>query len=207
MRGPVPWERGSATGTGTRIQGARRRHDHCGNPERETTGEFLLDANPQHAAPGCNGRNVIDAPWIDVRTGLFVDVTGVKERGEGDLRSDKNGHGYAARQLWPLRDTVFEGVPASVPFDFAEMPRGECGVESLYLRSIRSKLLSFVFVFAYLPAILLECLPICLSGAFDSRGDGGVWSVTRIRTMADASVHVCLSSHSHELGAAPYGVD
>ncbi|KXX79994.1 Protein MNN4 [Madurella mycetomatis] len=72
----------------------------------ETTGArrdrtYLLDVNPHYAEAGRRqGRNVIDARWIDLDTGMFVDITALDR-------------GYMAS-----KETQFEGVQALVLFEF-----------------------------------------------------------------------------------------
>ncbi|RYP69707.1 hypothetical protein DL771_005986 [Monosporascus sp. 5C6A] len=103
----------SATGRGDEDSGGRRRRDRCGRPERETTGEFLLDVSPHYAAPRGNGGNVM-----------------TKGGGSpGPLERQERPRLRGA----PAVAAAFEGVPASVPFDFAEILSGEYGVESLYV--------------------------------------------------------------------------
>jgi hypothetical protein len=68
--------------------------------------------------------NVIDARWIDVRNGLFIDITGLSE-----TRPDtapgvwwcKNYHQYKVEDLYPMRETMFEGVVATVPYEYEKM--------------------------------------------------------------------------------------
>ncbi|KAI1006475.1 hypothetical protein K3495_g1747 [Podosphaera aphanis] len=84
--------------------------------------QYLIDVNSKHVERvHGDGQNVIDARWIDVRNGLFVDITGLSET-EPELHPDvwscKNGHHYATRELFPLRLSIFEGVYAKVPFMF-----------------------------------------------------------------------------------------
>ncbi|KAI9902108.1 hypothetical protein N3K66_003925 [Trichothecium roseum] len=105
-------------------------------PLREKT--YLLDVNPYHAEAGPgDAANVIDARWIDTENGMFVDITGVRQR-EGDgpgpaLWSCKNHHRYAGQDLWPLRTTEFEGVEARVPYSVENILRQEYGDASLVL--------------------------------------------------------------------------
>ena len=60
---------------------------------------FLLDINPSFRHRGMDDMlNVIDARWIDMDSGLYVDITAVRyslieEEGEGMLY-DKSGHRY-----------------------------------------------------------------------------------------------------------------
>ncbi|KAE8449749.1 hypothetical protein EG329_007524 [Mollisiaceae sp. DMI_Dod_QoI] len=84
--------------------------------------EFLLDVNPNHVERmRGNGMNVIDARWIDVRNGLYIDITGLSETNPAQqpgIWSCKNYHHYRTRDIYPLRETVFEGVSALVPYGF-----------------------------------------------------------------------------------------
>jgi hypothetical protein len=88
----------------------------------EVQREYLLDINPNHVDRlRGDGQNVIDARWIDVRNGLFIDITGLSETNpsmQPGIWSCKNFHRYRTRDLYPLRETVFEGVPALVPYSF-----------------------------------------------------------------------------------------
>jgi hypothetical protein len=88
----------------------------------EINRKYLLDINPNlvDRLRG-DGQNVIDARFIDVRNGLFIDITGLSETNpsiQPGVWSCKNSHRYKTRDLYPLRETVFEGVPALVPYSF-----------------------------------------------------------------------------------------
>ena len=84
--------------------------------------QYLLDVNPFHVERVYgNGLNVIDARWIDMQTGLFIDITGLSETRpvqQPGVWSCKNSHRYHTRDLYPLRQTIFEGVPSLVPYAF-----------------------------------------------------------------------------------------
>ncbi|KAG9234576.1 mannosylphosphate transferase [Amylocarpus encephaloides] len=85
-----------------------------------TTHEYLLDVNPNSADRlRGDGQNVIDARWIDTRNGLFIDITGLAETNpsmQPGIWSCKNLHRYHTKDIYPLRETEFEGVPALVPY-------------------------------------------------------------------------------------------
>ncbi|KAK7524759.1 LicD family-domain-containing protein [Phyllosticta citriasiana] len=87
--------------------------------------EYLLDVNPYSAERvRGDGNNVIDARWIDTSNGLYIDITGLTEtRPDEDpgVWSCKNEHRYRTRDLFPLRPTLFEGVVAWVPFNYAKI--------------------------------------------------------------------------------------
>ncbi|KAI1780425.1 LicD family-domain-containing protein [Hypoxylon cercidicola] len=106
-----------------------------GGAEAFVNKTYLLDVNPYHGAVGRgNGHNVIDARWIDTSSGLFVDITGLMEREAAErpgVWSCKNAHRYRTADLYPLRRTEFEGVPAVVPFAFDKILADEYGAKSL----------------------------------------------------------------------------
>jgi hypothetical protein len=100
--------------------------------------------------------NVIDGRWIDVQSGLYIDITAARynldhEEGEGILY-DKYGHEYRVRHIaarwmnscvshmanisqdtyvFPLRDTTFEGVPCKIPYRYQAMLQAEYGKSAL----------------------------------------------------------------------------
>ena len=111
---------------------------HAAGPARldePVTRTYLLDVNP-HAAQRDNGDgfNIIDARWISVADGLYIDITGLSEqdpeKAPGEL-SCKNFHSYQRRHLWPLREAEFEGVRAHVPFAYRKVLADEYGVEAM----------------------------------------------------------------------------
>lgn len=97
--------------------------------------EYLLDINPNHVERvRGDGMNVIDARWIDVRNGLFIDITGLSETNpehQPGIWSCKNFHRYRTRDIYPLRETVFEGVPALVPYSFDRILTEEYSARAL----------------------------------------------------------------------------
>ncbi|KAI0872447.1 LicD family-domain-containing protein [Hypoxylon argillaceum] len=96
---------------------------------------YLLDVNPHHAAlTKGNGANVIDARWIDTSNGMFIDITGLRERDperSPGVWSCKNNHRYRTAELWPLRRTEFEGTEAWIPYAFDKVLTDEYGPKSL----------------------------------------------------------------------------
>lgn len=97
-------------------------HYHYTSEDGNTTREYLLDVNPWiWQRDRGDGMNVIDARWIDLRNGLFIDITGLSEvhpeRAPG-VWSCKNYHMYKTAELYPMRETMFEGVLAKVPYEY-----------------------------------------------------------------------------------------
>ena len=89
------------------------------------TRSYLLDINPAYIerVKG-NGKNIIDARWIDMRNGMYIDITGVSEaRPEKfpGVWSCKNEHNYTMMDLFPLRDSMFEGMIARVPYAYVRI--------------------------------------------------------------------------------------
>ncbi|KIM98964.1 hypothetical protein OIDMADRAFT_56138 [Oidiodendron maius Zn] len=101
----------------------------------ESQRQYLLDINPNHVDRQYgNGLNVIDARWVDVRNGLFIDITGLSETRptqQPGVWSCKNFHRYNTRDLYPLRETMFEGVPALVPYAFDKVLTDEYSQNAL----------------------------------------------------------------------------
>ncbi len=84
--------------------------------------QYLLDVNPAIVERDRgNGNNVIDARWIDIRNGLYIDVTGLSETEPVDqpgVWTCKNYHHYRTTDLYPMRETMYEGVVAKVPYAY-----------------------------------------------------------------------------------------
>ncbi|KAJ5578121.1 uncharacterized protein N7459_007085 [Penicillium hispanicum] len=92
------------------------------SPDSTLRRRYLLDINPwSRQRERGQGHNIIDARWIDIDTGLYIDITGLS-RLEPDEHPDiwqcKNFHKYRLGDIYPLRQTTFEGVSAKVPFQY-----------------------------------------------------------------------------------------
>ncbi|KAF4470230.1 hypothetical protein FALBO_2864 [Fusarium albosuccineum] len=100
--------------------------------------QYLLDINPHHVDIDMgNGQNIIDARWIDMHNGMYIDITGLRER-EADrpgVWSCKNKHRYNSQDLWPMRISEFEGVKARIPFNFNKILIDEYDTKSLVTES------------------------------------------------------------------------
>ncbi|KAK2750382.1 hypothetical protein FQN57_003862 [Myotisia sp. PD_48] len=97
--------------------------------------QYLLDVNPwSRQRPRGDGDNIIDARWIDTQNGLFIDITGISELDpdkEPGVLSCKNHHKYKAIDIYPMRESSFEGVPAKIPFRYNDILIKEYGHGSL----------------------------------------------------------------------------
>ncbi|KAK0778853.1 mannosyltransferase [Friedmanniomyces endolithicus] len=114
---------------------------------------YLLDINPAYnrstepAPPGNAegfappGKNNIDARYIDMQSGLFVDMTalapaaplrtsrGVPGREQRVLAKD--GHQYRYSDVFPLQASAFEGCAVLVPREVVKLLSDEYGADSL----------------------------------------------------------------------------
>ena len=99
--------------------------------------EYLLDVNPmQWERDRGDGMNVIDARWIDTRNGLFIDITGLSEtqpEAAPGIWSCKNYHHYRTKDLYPMRESTFEGMPAKIPYAYDKILLEEYHQKALVL--------------------------------------------------------------------------
>ncbi|KAI9839759.1 MAG: hypothetical protein M1838_004261 [Thelocarpon superellum] len=105
---------------------------------------YMIEVNPNYAVrEGGDPLNTIDARWVDMDTGLFIDITAVRRnftRPEPDVFSCKDGHDYRENQIFPLRDSTFEGKPVKVPYAYTELLKTEYGSRALTLTSFEHHL-------------------------------------------------------------------
>ena len=98
---------------------------------------YLLDVNPaSYERERGNGNNIIDARWIDVRNGLYIDITGLSETHPDDkpgVWSCKNYHRYHTTDLYPMRESLYEGVVAKVPYAYDRILTQEYHEKALVL--------------------------------------------------------------------------
>lgn len=114
--------------------------------------DYLLEVNPKYTNPSYSDYlNVIDARWIDINTGLFIDITAVRPHEElKDVICSKDQHEEKVRpvhgalsqaslltialqvdDLFPLRDSLFEGQAVKIPYNYAKLLTIEYGKASL----------------------------------------------------------------------------
>jgi hypothetical protein len=97
--------------------------------------DYFLDVNPYWMERVyADGENIIDARFIDTKTGLYVDITALTELDSVNLPnivSCKNYHHYRLEDIYPLRESVFEGTRAKVPYQYKKILSDEYGPRSL----------------------------------------------------------------------------
>lgn len=87
----------------------------------EGNGRFLIEVSPAYVQRVLgNGNNVIDARFIDVRSGLYLDITGLAYNHPKDANQVgcKSPHYYLPTHISPLHLTTFEGMPFYVPHEY-----------------------------------------------------------------------------------------
>ena len=103
--------------------------------------DYLLDVNPYWLERvHSDGENLIDARFIDTRNGLFIDITALTELDPVNLPnivSCKNYHNYRLEDIYPLRETLFEGTKAKVPFNYKRILQNEYGLRSIILANYK----------------------------------------------------------------------
>lgn len=106
-------------------------------PNKTTANDYLLEINPRYDFTGLDPSNHIDARWIDMETGLFIDITTLRRDASADaLGVDgalmvKDTHHYLYDDIYPLRESTIEGVPVLVPFNYAKIVTEEYGQKAL----------------------------------------------------------------------------
>lgn len=99
----------------------RTMHEYI-SEDRSIRRTYLLDVNPWSFEPGRgDGQNIIDARWIDMSNGLYIDITALRELNpdtEPGVWEDKNHHKYQTTDLYPMRDSLYHGVPAQIPYAY-----------------------------------------------------------------------------------------
>lgn len=108
-------------------------HEHGKHNEIVQT-NYLFDINPHQNDTEVDRMNIIDGRWIDMSTGMYIDLTVLRERDPAmrpGIWSCTNNHRYATNDLWPLRLTEFEGVPALIPHEFERILAYEYGRKGL----------------------------------------------------------------------------
>ena len=125
---------------------------------------YFLDVNPHYRERNKgNGENIIDARWIDMRNGLFIDITGISEIEQSDrpgVWACKNEHKYNASDIWPLRESIFEGVRALVPYAFRKVLTEEYEAKALTLVEYEGYVLAPLFCSNPLG-------PVCFVSSYD----------------------------------------
>lgn len=94
------------------------------NP-RHGNAKYLFEVSPTYIRQG-NGRNFIDARFIDINTGLYIDISGVsytrhtpppkvQAKPSAIMVHCKNWNWHSLDELLPIRHSYFEGASVYIP--------------------------------------------------------------------------------------------
>ncbi|KAI2725329.1 hypothetical protein CBS147333_6408 [Penicillium roqueforti] len=99
---------------------------------------YMLEINPHYVVKSERDTlNKIDARWIDMSSGLFIDITAVRKdeakrlNGHPEALMCKDKHHYEESDIFPLRDSLFEGVPVKIPYAYTYLLEEEYGPKAL----------------------------------------------------------------------------
>ncbi|OCL03410.1 hypothetical protein AOQ84DRAFT_381647 [Glonium stellatum] len=110
---------------------------HYVSEDKKVKRDYLLDINPwMWERERGDGMNIIDARWIDIRNGLYIDITGLSETHPDvapGVWSCKNYHRYKTSDLYPMRESIYEGVPAKIPYAYDKILTEEYQQKALVL--------------------------------------------------------------------------
>lgn len=115
------------------------------NP-RDGNAKYLFEVSPTYIRQG-NGRNFIDARFIDINTGLYIDISALAHTSHQppatlyESASDvsrlkampvhcKNWNWHSLDELLPIRQTFFEGASVYVPRNVLAILLRKYGAES-----------------------------------------------------------------------------
>jgi LicD family len=100
--------------------------------------DYLLEINPNYKNDSITDfLNVIDGRWIDMESGLFIDITTLRPNrtaealGQRGMMMCKDKHWFWEKSIYPLRDSVFENIPVKVPHAYTELLEEEYTPQSL----------------------------------------------------------------------------
>ncbi|CAH6721125.1 hypothetical protein CLIB1444_05S04126 [[Candida] jaroonii] len=104
-------------------------------------GKFFLDISPTYIKQG-NGRNFIDGRFIDINSGLYIDLSALShtnfkppkdldEEFEDDILVHcKHFNWHSLAEILPIRHTFFEGSPVYIPNNISSLLSRKYGKES-----------------------------------------------------------------------------
>ncbi|KAL1798222.1 hypothetical protein ACET3X_002259 [Alternaria dauci] len=124
---------------------------------KKTGKKYLIEVNPNYTNKSTTDvYNLIDIRWIDVSTGLYIDITTIHVGKKVQLFDSpyssthpsaheadpdafdteiqlyvKDTHAYLSTQIFPLRQSTFEGVKVKVPYAYEEVLMEEYGSDAL----------------------------------------------------------------------------
>lgn len=106
--------------------------------------KYLLEISPTYVRQG-NGRNFIDGRFIDVNSGLYIDISAVSHTNfkppanladkDEILVHCKHFNWHSLNEILPLRHTYFEGSSVYIPHNISSLLSQKYGRESFTTKS------------------------------------------------------------------------
>ncbi|KAF2755074.1 hypothetical protein EJ05DRAFT_121266 [Pseudovirgaria hyperparasitica] len=100
--------------------------------------KYLMEVNEHYSNGSTLDRmNAIDARWIDTETGLFIDITTLRrdrdaeKKGETGKLYSKDRQRFDADDIYPLRQSEFEGKPVKIPYAYTRLLEQEYSPKAL----------------------------------------------------------------------------
>ncbi|KAK9474691.1 LicD family-domain-containing protein [Dipodascopsis tothii] len=104
-------------------------------PDNAPERRYYLIINPYYIyRQRGNAQNLIDGRFVDTETGLYIDITALVEVDpvhKPNVVSCKNNHRYLIDDILPLRQTLFLGKKAYIPYEFEKVLMREYSRRSL----------------------------------------------------------------------------
>ena len=100
--------------------------------------DYMLEVNPHYSNGSVTDKlNVIDARWVDTESGMFIDITSLRRNETAEALGIKGAmmckdrHHYMYDDIFPLRESVFEGTPVKIPYAYSDLLIEEYGQRAL----------------------------------------------------------------------------
>ncbi|KAJ3111918.1 hypothetical protein HK100_002509 [Physocladia obscura] len=94
-------------------------------------GRFLIDIAPNAVVRSPQKENVIDGRIVDIKTGYFMDITGLSRSSASGNVACKSPHYLKLEEVLPLHETVLEGVKVWRPHSAILLLKREYGAKSM----------------------------------------------------------------------------
>ncbi|KAJ3224900.1 hypothetical protein HK099_007694 [Clydaea vesicula] len=108
-----------------------------------TKKSYWIDVNPFGKYRFHQKQNVIDARFIDVETGLYIDITALSKSSNSTTLSCKSPHQYAYEDIFPVQETVMEKeIKVWRPNNVLQVLKNEYGEVSM----VRNRYFTYEFV-------------------------------------------------------------
>ncbi|CAG8104666.1 unnamed protein product [Penicillium olsonii] len=111
---------------------------HFDIPDVDGGRTYMLEINPNYVVKSDQDTlNKIDARWIDMSSGLFIDITAVRKdeekrsKGSPEALMCKDKHHYDESDIFPLRESLFEGVSVKIPYAYTYLLEEEYSAKAL----------------------------------------------------------------------------